>query len=64
MLYVFRVKTKTDGEYKVFAASKHLKVSVEADTVEQAEVAATELLQGYLGPEVEFKLKVDKNDTK
>jgi hypothetical protein len=64
MLYVFRVKTKADGEYKVHAGSVYLKVSIDADTLEQAEAAATTLLQDYLGPGVEFKIKLDKNENK
>ena len=64
MLYVFRVKTKADGEYKVHAGSVYLKVSIDADTLEQSEVMATDLLNGYLGPGVEFKLKLDKNENK
>ena len=64
MLYTFRVKTKGDGEYKQHAESKYLKTFIEADTLEQAQVKATAVVQGFLGPGKEFKLKNEKDNNK
>lgn len=64
MIYVFKAHNKgDDSDIKISPQAKHLKVIVEADTLEAAEIMAVEELTELLGHS-NFKVKYLKNETK
>jgi hypothetical protein len=64
MIYVFKVHNKgDDSDFKLSPDAKHLKVIVEADTLEQAEIMAVEQVTQLLSHD-NFKIKYLKNETK
>lgn len=56
MSYVFKVLNPDGSDFKLYPEARYLKVTVEADTLEQAEQLALTQVRGYLGPNFEFSV--------
>jgi hypothetical protein len=56
MFYVFKVLNADGTDFKVHPAARYLKVTVEADTLEEAEPLALEQARGFVGPDFDVSV--------